>query len=158
MTDYSPVEELYRRLIDAWNQRDAEVMAGCFVEGGTMIGFDGSTALGVTEIREHLAPVFRDHPTAAFVTDVQDIRSIGANVVLLRSHVGMIPPGSDDINPAVNAIQTVTAVRTGEEWGIALFQNTPAAFHGRPEMQEAMTASLRAAAARRQQSAAGSPR
>jgi len=55
----------------------------------------------------------------------------------------MIPPGSSDINPAVNAIQTLTAIKQDGQWSIALFQNTPAQFHGRPDLSEALTAELR---------------
>jgi hypothetical protein len=56
----------------------------------------------------------------------------------------MVPPGQSDINPAVNAIQTIVAVNRAGEWRIALLQNTPAQFHGRPEMVEALTQELRA--------------
>jgi hypothetical protein len=55
----------------------------------------------------------------------------------------MIPPGQADLNPAANAVQTLVASRDGDQWRIALFQNTPAQFHGRPELVERMTAELR---------------
>ncbi len=64
-----------------------------------------------------------------------------------RSVVGMVPPGETDIRPDVNAVQTVVAVRIDEGWRVAHFQTTPAAFHGRPEAAEALTAELRAALA-----------
>ena len=43
-----------------------------------------------------------------------------------------------------NAIQSLVAVKQGTDWKIALFQNTPAQFHGRPEVAEALTEELRA--------------
>ena len=46
---------------------------------------------------------------------------------------------------AVNAIQILVAARRDGQWRIELFQNTPAAFHGRPEASEVLTAELRAA-------------
>jgi hypothetical protein len=55
----------------------------------------------------------------------------------------MVPPGQSDINPAVNALQTLVVVLRADEWRIALLQNTPAQFHGRPEMAEALTRELR---------------
>lgn len=55
----------------------------------------------------------------------------------------MVPPGGSDINPAVNAIQSLVAVRREDLWRIALFQTTPAAFHGRPELSEQLTSELR---------------
>jgi hypothetical protein len=40
-------------------------------------------------------------------------------------------------------VQTLVAVRQGDAWRIASFQNTPAAFHGRPEAVEELTRELR---------------
>jgi hypothetical protein len=55
----------------------------------------------------------------------------------------MISPVTSDINPAVNAMQTLVAMQQDGQWRIALFQNTPAQFHGRPEVAEALTEELR---------------
>jgi hypothetical protein len=57
----------------------------------------------------------------------------------------MIPPDKDDINPDVNAVQTMIAVKKGDAWKVALFQNTPAALHGRPAAAKKLTEELRAA-------------
>jgi hypothetical protein len=37
------------------------------------------------------------------------------------------------------------AHREGEQWLVALFQTTPAEFHGRPEVSQALTEELSAA-------------
>lgn len=50
---------------------------------------------------------------------------------MLRAITGMILPGQQGLDPAANALQTLIAVEHGSEWRIALFQNTPAQFHGR---------------------------
>jgi hypothetical protein len=65
-------------------------------------------------------------------------------VTLLRSNAGLIPAGKDDIDPALNAIHSMVAVRKSDAWRIALFQNTPAAFHMRPELGKQLTDELRA--------------
>ena len=49
----------------------------------------------------------------------------------------------EEINPAVNAIQSLVAVTRDGRWRIALFQNTPAQFHGRPELAQQLTEELR---------------
>jgi len=54
----------------------------------------------------------------------------------------MLPPGETQVNPKVNAIQSLVAQQEGAHWRIQLFQNTPAAFHGRPQETEALTAEL----------------
>jgi hypothetical protein len=64
-------------------------------------------------------------------------------VVLLRAIVGMVPPGKSELNPATNAVQSLIAVREDGVWRIALFQNTPAQYHGRPELAESHTAEMR---------------
>lgn len=139
------VRALYQALLSAWNRRDAAGMARLYAPDGTQIGFDGSQINGPQAVESHLAPIFANHPTGAFVAVVREVRALGPSVVLLRADAGMIPAGKDDINPALNAIQSLVAVQIGGAWRIALFQNTPAAFHGRPEAAEKMSADLRQA-------------
>ena len=139
------VRTLYRQLLDGWNARDAQAMAARFAERGNVVGFDGSQMNGRTEIEATLAPIFRDHPTAAYVAVVREVRLLTPDVAILRAVVGMVPPGQADVNPAVNAVQTLVAARRDGQWQIELFQNTPAAFHGRPDLGEALTEELRQA-------------
>lgn len=137
------VESLYRRLLEAWNDGDGNGMAACFADDGEMIGFDGSNMQGRKEIAEHLSAVFSDHETARFLSKVKGIRSPAPDVALLRAAAGMVPPGQDDINPEVNTHHTVLARKVDDGWSIVLFQNTPAQFHGRPDLKERWTAELR---------------
>jgi uncharacterized protein (TIGR02246 family) len=133
--------DLYARLLDAWNAHDAEAFAALFAADGVSIGFDGSEAAG-EGIREHLAAVFADHETAAYIAKLRELRALSADAVLLRAIVGMVPPGADEVNPNANALQSLLAVRDANEWRIALFQNTPAQYHGRPEAVEEHTAQI----------------
>lgn len=136
-------QSLYRTLIERWNQHDAEGFAACFVDDGTSIGFDGSTVTGRDSIASHLSEIFADHETAAYVAVVRDVRVVATGVALLRAVVGMMPPGADDLNPDGNAIQSLVAVESEYGWRIVLFQNTPAAFHGRPDDTATLTDELR---------------
>jgi uncharacterized protein (TIGR02246 family) len=77
------------------------------------------------------------------VAKVRDVRSLGSGVAMIRAVAGMVPPGSSDIEPAVNTIQSMVAVQQDGRWKVALYQNTPAAYHGRPDLSEALTAELR---------------
>jgi uncharacterized protein (TIGR02246 family) len=133
--------DLYTRLLEAWNAHDADAFAALFPGDGVSIGFDGSEAAG-TEIREHLAAVFADHETAAYIARVREVRALGDEVVMLRAIVGMVPPGGDKVKPEANALHSLVAARSGGEWRIALFQNTPAQYHGRPEAVEEHTAQI----------------
>jgi len=137
--------DLYGRLIEAWNKRNARDYALLFASNGSIVGFDGSQVNGQIEIGAHVSEVFSHHQTASYVTIVREVRSIGSDVTLLRANAGMVPPGKDELNPDMNAVQSMVAARKGEKWEIALFQNTPAAFHGRPELSKKLTDELRGA-------------
>ena len=139
-----PIRRLYKQILVAWNQQDAAAMAARFEEDGNLVGYDGSQADSRAAIEDHLGPIFADHPTAAYVAKVREIRMLGGGVGLLRAVAGMIPPGSGDINPAVNTIHTLVAVQNADGWLVALFQSTPAAWHGRPQDSAALTEELRA--------------
>jgi hypothetical protein len=65
--------------------------------------------------------------------------------MLLRATVGMVMPGQTELNPALNAIQSLVAARRDGHWRIELFQNTPAAFHGNPDAMKKLTDELRRA-------------
>src|SRR5215203_4993237 len=121
MSSDHPIRRLYEQMLIAWNQQDAPAMAACFEEDGNLVGFDGSQADSRADIEDHLRPIFADHPTAAYVAKVREIRMLGRDVGLLRAVVGMIPPGSDDINPALNTIQTLVAVEHADGWRAAHF-------------------------------------
>jgi hypothetical protein len=54
----------------------------------------------------------------------------------------MVPPGGREIMSDRNAIQTVVANRDDDRWSVALFQTTPARFHGQPELTERLTEEL----------------
>lgn len=143
------VQRLYDTMIDAWNRRDAAGMAWAFAADGSLVGFDGSQVNGSKNIETHLMPIFGSHPTPHFVTLTREVRSLGNGTVILRADVGMIQQGKTEINPALNAVQSLVAVRRDGRWQIALLQNTPAAFHGRPQDVEKFTADLRGAALKR---------
>lgn len=128
--------DAYRRLLTAWNERDARGFAELFGPDGVMIGYDGSSADGSRGILGHLEPIFENHPTATYVARVNDAREIGDGLVLLRAMAGMVPPGTTDVNPSVNALHTLVVRRTGDTSSIVLFQNTPAQYHGRQDLSD----------------------
>jgi uncharacterized protein (TIGR02246 family) len=141
--DEIEIRALYQQLLDSWNKRSADAFAAVFTLDGHVIGFDGSQMSGRAEIAGTLGQIFADHLTAPYVSKVREARLLSSDVAVLRAVVGMVPPGQSDINPAVNAIQTLVAVRRNGTWSIALFQNTPAQFHGRPVLVQQLTEELR---------------
>lgn len=130
-----PIIALYTRMLEAWNRRDAD--------GFTEL-FDGSQMNGRAQANAQLRAIFASHPTASYVAKVLEVRTLDLQVALLRAVVGMMPPGQRELNPAVNAVQSVVVVSQSNQPRIALLHNTPAAFHGRPHLSEQLTSELNA--------------
>lgn len=107
------ITSLYSELLTAWNQRDAATYARRFAPDGHLVGFDGSTVDGREAIAAHLEVIFADHQTASYVSKVRDTRFLAPGVALLRAAVGMVPPGSDDLNPD-EAVRQLTDELRGE--------------------------------------------
>lgn len=139
------VAAVYTQLLDAWNRRDANAFAALFTADGSSVGFDGSQMNGREEIASTLGAIFADHQTAAYVAKIREIRPLDG-ATLLRAVVGMIPPGKAELNPAANAVQSLVLVEDAGQFRIALLHNTPAAFHGRPHLVDALTQELTAVA------------
>jgi uncharacterized protein (TIGR02246 family) len=137
------IRALHRALLDCWNRRDAPGYASLLTEDANLVGFDGSQMNGRAEVESVLGKIFANHPTAAYVSKVRSVRFLGSEVAVLCAVAGMVPPGQADLNPAVNAVQTLVAAKVDGRWRIAVFQNTPAAFHGRPELSAELTEELR---------------
>lgn len=152
--DEQMVRGLYTQLLDQWNKRHATGFADLFTTDGSLVGFDGSQVDGQSSIADHLTGIFANHKTPTYVSAIREVRFLFTDVALLRAVSGLVPDGKKDLDPALHAIQSLVAVRKQtdadfetlmfSQWRIALFQNTPAGFHGRPEETARLTQELRA--------------
>jgi uncharacterized protein (TIGR02246 family) len=77
------------------------------------------------------------------VGKVRSVRALGSQAALLRAVAGIVPAGRSDLEPKLNAVQTLVAERRAGAWCAVLYQNTPAQLHGRPELVAALTEELR---------------
>jgi uncharacterized protein (TIGR02246 family) len=142
--DKNKILTLYYEILKQWNKRSAVGMANLFDDDGDLIGFDGSTFNGKGEIEKHLLYIFANHSTPKYVGKIRSIRVLNRQVGILIAVGGLVKPDKNDISQELNAVQTLVALKQGnEEWKIAIYQNTPAAFHGRPELGEQLTEELR---------------
>jgi uncharacterized protein (TIGR02246 family) len=137
---------VYAALLQAWNNRLPDRFAALFTPDATVVGFDGSLMNGRADIVAQMRSIFASHSTAAYVAIVRDVRAVGPGTVLLRAAAGMVPRDGGALIEKVNAQQSALFVDQGNGPQVALFQNTPAAFHGRPREVEAMTEELAAVA------------
>lgn len=136
------VEALYQRGIECWNKRDADALAELFILDGDVVGFDGSQYTGRGAIHEQLKKIFESHETPPYTFKIQGVTTVTTDVAIVRAIVGMVPPGKTDLDPALHAVQRMTAVFRGGDWRIALLMTTPAEYHGRPDEVAKHTADL----------------
>ena len=135
--------DVYRRLLEAWNRRNADDFAALFSADGHTIGLDGSPLNGPEAIAASLREIFAKQLTSRYVAKVREVTDLGPGVSLLRAIVGMVAPGQIDVDPSDNAIQSVVFVPTdGDGLRVALLHNTPAAFSERPQLREDHTREL----------------
>lgn len=137
------IRTLYQKVIKGWNDHNAADMSAPFAADGELIGFDGSQMIGRKTIFTHLHDIFSHHRTPPFVYKIKSVCLLGEEVGMVRAMVGMIPPGKNELEPTLHAHQTLVAKKQDEQWEVVLFQNTPAQFHGRPELVEQFTEELR---------------
>jgi uncharacterized protein (TIGR02246 family) len=143
--DEAAVRALYQDLLNGWNRRSADAMAQLFISEAIVVGFDGSEMEGSSVLEAEMGRIFADHVPARYVGVVRSVQMLGADVAILHAVAGMVVPGERDLKVENNTVQTLTAVRREGRWRIAVYHNTPAAYHGRPERAKALTEELRKA-------------
>ena len=136
------IRTLYQKLLQSWNSNNAGEFAKLFADDGNVIGFDGSQMNGRKQIQDELTSIFANHKVASFIGVVREIRAVAPTVFILRAVAGMVPQHKKKINPEVNTIQTLIAQKENNGLLVSLYQNTPAAFHGRPELSKQLTDEL----------------
>jgi uncharacterized protein (TIGR02246 family) len=141
--DEKTIRGLYDQILEGWNNANGEQFAAPFAPDGEAIGFDGSRHAGRAGIASDIQKIFAGHTTATYVAKVKSVRLLAPGSAALRAIAGLVPPGQQDIKPELNAVQMLVATAPDGRWEVAIFQNTPAQFHGRPELVEAMTEELR---------------
>ncbi|MEO6549123.1 MAG: SgcJ/EcaC family oxidoreductase [Ferruginibacter sp.] len=139
------VRELHQAILKHWNDKNAAGFAAMFAVDGNAVGFDGSQMNGQQQINKEMNVVFANHDVASYIGVTREIRALSTGVFILRAVAGMVPPGKLAINSEVNAVQTLIAQEVNGSFKVALFHNTPAAFHGRPELSIQLTAELQQA-------------
>jgi uncharacterized protein (TIGR02246 family) len=140
--------DLYKRFIDGWNAHDAHGMAACLASDGLMIGFDGSIMRGAAEAERVLSQIFAHHTPHRFVTIERSIRMFAPTVACYSGDLGSIEPGTNTLVESLNSRQVMVATQDETGWRMRLLQTTPAALHGQPDLQIALTEELKTAIAR----------
>jgi uncharacterized protein (TIGR02246 family) len=125
VADEQAVRDLYTELMDGWNRGSGEDFAAVFTEDGDLVAFDGTHFKG----REEIAPFHQELfdkwlRGSRLVGRVKDVRFLSSDVALIHAVGGTVMRGKSEPSPERDSIQTLVAVREGEEWRVAAFQNT----------------------------------
>ncbi|MGE0080219.1 MAG: SgcJ/EcaC family oxidoreductase [Thiohalomonadaceae bacterium] len=123
--DEAAVRALYLRLMDGWNNGDAEAFAGPFTEDAHLVAFDGTHFKGRKEIVSFHQPLFDKWLKGTrLVGEVESVRFLGPGVALMHARGGTIMRGKSQPAPEWESIQTLVVVKREGEWRLVAFQNT----------------------------------
>jgi uncharacterized protein (TIGR02246 family) len=125
-TDEAAVRDVYRQLIDAWNQGSGAALAAVFTTDGDLVGFDGTHLKGRREIAPFHQRLFDKWLRGSrLVGQVTGVRFLGPDVAVLHAVGGTVLRGRRAPAPERDSIQTLVVSRQAEgDWRLAAFQNT----------------------------------
>jgi uncharacterized protein (TIGR02246 family) len=142
--DEAALRALYEQVMAGWNSGDGNAFAAPFAEDADFVAFDGSYFKGREEIASFHQVLFDQFLKGTrLVGKVRGVRLLTPDVAVMHAVGGTVMPGQSDLEPARNSIQTLVATKHAGEWHLAAFQNSRAAYMGRPELGQALTEELR---------------
>jgi uncharacterized protein (TIGR02246 family) len=139
------IRALYARFLAGWNQRSGVTVSSVFADDGDLIDLDGTMRSGRLTIAAEMRRLFAEHATPSFVGIVRSVRPLADGVAVLHAVAGMVPPGADELDPALHTAHPLVGVEAAGRWKIAVLQSTPARYGGRADAVAALTAELQAA-------------
>lgn len=138
MSDEARIRHLLQDMTAAWNAGDASAYAGIFTEDADYITWFGARSTGRKAIEDSHRFLF-DGPLkgsrlAGGTADAAGIRFLAPDVALVVSDgAGMSTCGQDAPDGDRTSVVAMTAVRDGDRWRFASFQNTRKQPVGGPE-------------------------
>ncbi|GAA4986804.1 SgcJ/EcaC family oxidoreductase [Kitasatospora paranensis] len=125
-----PAEEAARAVLaglyTAWADNDADAFAAHFTEDVTSVA-PGSFGEGRTVLRDRMAARFAGPLKGSRVVDeVQSIRRLGEDTVVVVSRGGVVMAGEQGVPADRLLLATWTLTRAGDGWQVAAYHNSPA--------------------------------
>ena len=123
--DEAAVRALYQQCMDGWNAGSGEAFAAAFAEDGHLVAFDGTHFENRRDLVSFHQPLFDKWLKGIrLVADVESVRFLSPDVVLMHVLGGTVTRGKTRPAPERDSIQTLVVIKRDGEWSLAAFQNT----------------------------------
>jgi uncharacterized protein (TIGR02246 family) len=127
MSAHSSIQSVGMRFIQSWNAHDMDSFAMLFREDADFVNVYGASYVGRPRIRdEHIsihATVFRDSRLSANEMRIKQLADTVASLQVHWALAGIKTPDGQPL-PDRKGILTLIVIKTGDEWEIAVGQNT----------------------------------
>jgi uncharacterized protein (TIGR02246 family) len=123
-TDEAQIRALFEDLLGDWGRGDGGAYGSRFTEDADYVAFDGTHTRGRREISTSHQQLFDKYLQGTRLTGrILSIKFFRPDVALVHATGGSIMRGKTRPSPERASIQTLVAVREGEEWRFAAFHN-----------------------------------
>jgi uncharacterized protein (TIGR02246 family) len=123
-TDERQIRALFEDLLGDWGRGDGEAYGSRFTEDADYVAFDGTHTRGRREISASHQQLFDKFLKGTQLTGrLLSIKFPRPDVALVHATGGTIMRGKTGPSPERASIQTLVAVREGDEWRFAAFHN-----------------------------------
>lgn len=124
-TDEAQIRALFGDLLADWGRGDGESYGSRFTEDADYVAFDGTRTRGREEIAASHQELFDKYLKGTRLTGrILGIKFLGSDVALIHATGDTIMRGKTKPSPERASIQTLVAVREGNEWRFAAFHNS----------------------------------
>jgi uncharacterized protein (TIGR02246 family) len=124
-TDEAKILALFEDLLEDWGRGDGEAYGSRFTEDADYVAFDGTHTRGCQEISTSHQRLFDKFLKGSRLTGrILSIKFPNPDVALIHATGGTVMRGKTKPSPERDSIQTLVAVREGDEWRFAAFHNS----------------------------------
>jgi uncharacterized protein (TIGR02246 family) len=124
-TDEAKIRALFDDLLADWGRGDGEAYGSRFTEDAAYVAFDGTYTRGREEISASHQELFDRFLKGTQLTGrVLSVKFLNPDVALVHATGRTIMRGKSRPSPERDSIQTLVAVREGDEWRFAAFHNS----------------------------------
>jgi uncharacterized protein (TIGR02246 family) len=123
-TDEARIRKLFGELLGDWGRGDGEAYGSRFTEDASYVAFDGTHTRGRREISASHQQLFDKFLKGTRLEGrILSIKFPSPDVAIVHTTGGTIMRDKTKPSPERASIQTLVAVREGDEWRFAAFHN-----------------------------------